>query len=44
VKALFLLLLGLCHYDDLPAVRAPRAEVVARAERAVTAIASIQPS
>lgn len=44
VKALFLLLLGLCHYDDLPAVRAPRAAVAERAERAVAAIASIQPS
>jgi AcrR family transcriptional regulator len=40
VKALFLLLLGLCHVDDLPAVRAPRAAVVERAEQAVAAITS----
>lgn len=40
VKALFLLLLGLCHYDDLPAVRASRASVIDRAEVAVSAIAA----
>lgn len=34
-KALFLLLLGLCHLDDLPAVRAPRAAVVERVEALV---------
>ena len=44
VKALFLLLLGLCHYDDLPAVRAPAADVAARAERAVAAIAAVDPT
>ncbi|HEY8543620.1 MAG TPA: helix-turn-helix domain-containing protein [Acidimicrobiales bacterium] len=38
VKALFLVLLGLCHLEDVPAVRAPRADVVERAERAVAAI------
>ena len=38
VKALFLLLLGLCHYDDVPAVRAPRGAVAECAERAVAAI------
>ena len=32
VKMMFLLLLGLCHVDDLPAVRAPAAAVVERAE------------
>lgn len=35
VKALYLLLLGLCHVDNLPAVRAPRAAVIERAERMV---------
>jgi len=35
VKALYLLLLGLCHADNLPAVRAPRAAVIERAERMV---------
>ena len=34
VKATFLLLLGLCHYDDLPAVRASRATVADLAELA----------
>lgn len=38
VKTLFLLLLGLCHFDDVPAVRASRADVVERAELAVSAI------
>jgi hypothetical protein len=32
VKMIYLLLLGLCHVDDLPAVRAPAAAVVERAE------------
>lgn len=32
VKTIFLLLLGLCHYEDLPAVRAPRATVSELAE------------
>jgi AcrR family transcriptional regulator len=41
VKALFLLLLGLCHLDDLSAIEAPQAEVVERAERAVGALASL---
>lgn len=35
VKMLYLLLLGLCHFDDIPAVRAPRAAVAERAERLV---------
>lgn len=35
VKALFLVLLGLCHVDDLVAVRAPRAAVIERAERMI---------
>ena len=39
VKAIFLLLLGLCHYDDLPAVRAPRAAVAERAELAFGTLA-----
>jgi AcrR family transcriptional regulator len=39
VKAIFLLLLGLCHYDDLPAVRAPRAAVTERAELALRTLA-----
>jgi AcrR family transcriptional regulator len=43
VKALFLLLLGLCHFDDFPGVRAPRAAVVERAERAVAAIVTVDP-
>lgn len=34
VKTIFLVLLGLCHYDDLPAVRAPRAQVSELAELA----------
>jgi AcrR family transcriptional regulator len=44
VKALFLLLLGLCHVDDIPAVRAPRSAVVERAEWAVSAITSAGPA
>lgn len=44
VKAMFLLLLGLCHYDDLPAVRAPRGEVIERAERGLEAIVGIDPA
>lgn len=43
VKAIFLLLLGLCHYDDLPGVRASRRAVVDRAETAVRAIAASRP-
>lgn len=38
VKAIFLLLLGLCHYDDLPAVPASRAAVIDRAELAISAM------
>lgn len=38
VKAIFLLLLGLCHYDDLPAVRAPRSAVSDLAEVAVASL------
>jgi AcrR family transcriptional regulator len=38
VKSIFLLLLGLCHYDDLPAVRAPRGAVAERAEMAVSTL------
>lgn len=38
VKTIFLLLLGLCHYDDLPAVRAPRAAVSERAELAFSTL------
>jgi AcrR family transcriptional regulator len=38
VKALFLVLLGLCHYDEFPAVRAPRAAVAARAAAAVDSV------
>jgi AcrR family transcriptional regulator len=40
VKAIFLLLLGLCHYDDLPAVKASRGAVAERAEIAVTTLAA----
>ncbi|HKY13614.1 MAG TPA: helix-turn-helix domain-containing protein [Microthrixaceae bacterium] len=40
VKTIFLLLLGLCHYEDLPAVRAPRAAVAERAELAVATLAT----
>jgi AcrR family transcriptional regulator len=40
VKSIFLLLLGLCHYDDLPAVRAPRAAVAERAELAFSTLAA----
>jgi AcrR family transcriptional regulator len=35
VKALFLVLLGLCHLDDLAAVRAPLAAVIEQAERMI---------
>ena len=35
VKALFLVLLGLCHVDDLGAIRAPRPAVIERAERMI---------
>jgi AcrR family transcriptional regulator len=38
VKALFLLLLGLCHLDDVAAVRAPQADVVERVELLVDAL------
>jgi len=38
VKALFLLLLGLCHFDDLGAVRAAQAGVVDRVEDLVDAL------
>lgn len=41
VKALYLLLLGLCHLDDVPGVRAPRAAVAERAERAIAAITGL---
>jgi AcrR family transcriptional regulator len=34
-KAVFLLLLGLCHFDDLSAIRASRAAVAERVERLV---------
>ena len=44
VKAIFLLLLGLCHYDDLPAVRAPRAAVAQRAEQAFSVLATFERS
>jgi len=40
VKTIFLLLLGLCHYDDLPAVRAPRAQVAELTERAFGALSA----
>jgi AcrR family transcriptional regulator len=42
VKTIFLLLLGLCHYDDLPAVRASRAAVTERAELALGTLASLE--
>lgn len=42
VKAIFLLLLGLCHYDDLPAVRANRATVSDLAETAFTALSAYE--
>lgn len=42
VKTIFLLLLGLCHYEDLPAVRASRAAVSERAEVAFGAIATFK--
>jgi AcrR family transcriptional regulator len=35
VKALYLVLLGLCHFDDLASVRAPRAAVAERVESLV---------
>jgi len=38
VKALYLLLLGLCHLDDLSALKASPAEVAARVDRLVDAI------
>ena len=38
VKALYLVLLGLCHLDDLGAVKAPAAEVAARVDRLIDAI------
>lgn len=38
VKALFLLLLGLCHLDDVAAVKASRADVVERVEHLVDAL------
>jgi AcrR family transcriptional regulator len=38
VKALFLLLLGLCHFDDVSAVRATQADLVDRVEHAVDAL------
>ena len=38
VKALFLLLLGLCHFDDLSAVKASPAAVVERVEHFVDAV------
>lgn len=44
VKALFLLLLGLCHYDDLPAVRASRSEVIEAADLAVQALVATDPA
>lgn len=34
-KVVFLLLLGLCHFDDLPAIRASRAAVAERVERLI---------
>jgi len=41
VKALFLLLLGLCHFDDVSAVRAAPSDVVERVEHVVDAL--VQP-
>jgi AcrR family transcriptional regulator len=41
VKLTFMLLLGLCHFDDLPAVRAPRAAVAERAGLLLAAIAEL---
>jgi DNA-binding transcriptional regulator YbjK len=38
VKLFFLLLLGLCHFDDLVAVRATQADVVDRVEDLVDAL------
>jgi hypothetical protein len=38
VKVLFLLLLGLCHVEDLSAIEASSAAVVARVERIVDAL------
>jgi AcrR family transcriptional regulator len=34
-KAVFLLLLGLCHFDDLPAIKAPRTALTERVERMI---------
>lgn len=42
VKALYLLLLGLCHLDDVPGVRAPRGAVADRAARAIVAITAAE--
>lgn len=42
VKTIFLLLLGLCHYEDLAAVRAPRAAVSERAELAFSTLAAFE--
>jgi AcrR family transcriptional regulator len=39
-KVVFLLLLGLCHFDDLPAIRASRAAVTERVERVIDALLS----
>jgi hypothetical protein len=40
VKALFLLLLGLCHLDDVDAVRAAPGDLVERVENMVDALIS----
>ena len=37
-KALFLLLLGLCHLDDIESVRAPASQVAERVDRLVDAL------
>jgi AcrR family transcriptional regulator len=42
-KVLFLLLLGLCHVDDLPAVRAPHAAVAERVEALVIQLMTAAP-
>jgi AcrR family transcriptional regulator len=42
VKALFLLLLGLCHFDDLAAVKASPAAVVERVENFVDALIPLE--
>ena len=44
VKALFLLLLGLCHLDDISAVRASRADVAHRVEQLVDALIPARPA